>query len=92
MLEFKIERDINKYLLSLGAYILKGDTSKNIGTPDIIACINGYFVAIEVKQPTKTPRINQINQLSIIRKSKGIAFYATSTNQVKSTLKELKII
>jgi len=91
MLESKIEKDIKKYLLSLGGYVIKGDTNI-IGTPDIICCINGKFLAIEVKQPNKSPRINQISNLTNIRKAGGVSFYSDSLEHTKSTLKQLKLI
>ena len=92
MLESKIEKDIKKYLLSLGGYVIKGDTNNSTGTPDIICCLNGKFLAIEVKQPNKSPRINQISNLTNIRKAGGISFYSDSLEHTKSTLKQLKLI
>jgi Holliday junction resolvase-like predicted endonuclease len=92
MKESKIEREIRDYLLSLNAYILKGNANKTIGVPDIIASINGYFVAIEVKKPTEKPRLNQLKQINKIKKSNGIAFYATSVQDVENHLIKADII
>lgn len=52
--EKKVENQIKKYLDSLGAYYLKvhGSMYQPAGTPDVLACVNGYFVAIEVKRPS----------------------------------------
>ena len=45
------ENKIKAYLKSVGVYFIKthGDRFSKVGTPDILACVNGYFVAIEVK-------------------------------------------
>ena len=45
------ENKIKSYLKSIGAYFIKthGDRFSKVGTPDIIACVNGHFVAGEVK-------------------------------------------
>ena len=49
--EKAFENKIKDYLKSIGAYFIKthGDRFSRVGTPDIIACINGHFVAVEVK-------------------------------------------
>ncbi|MDE2101522.1 MAG: VRR-NUC domain-containing protein [Patescibacteria group bacterium] len=50
------------------------------GLPDIVGCLHGRFIGIEVKRPgrenTLTPL--QVATLEAIRKSGGIAFMATS--------------
>jgi Holliday junction resolvase len=92
MKEKTIENQIKTYLSSLGGYVLKGDNNNISGTPDIICCLRSKFIAIEVKLPNQAPRLNQINNISNIRKSQGVAFYATSLNQVIDTLKKLKLL
>jgi len=44
-----------------------------IGRPDVVACIGGHFVAIEIKAPGKRPRISQIAQLDAVVRAGGIA-------------------
>ena len=41
------ENKIKSYLKSIGAYFIKthGDRFSKVGTPDILACVNGKFVA-----------------------------------------------
>jgi len=92
MKEKTIENQIKTYLSSLGGYVLKGDNNNISGTPDIICCLRSKFIAIEVKLPNQAPRLNQINNISNIRKSQGVAFYASSLNQVTDTLKKLKLL
>lgn len=60
-----------------------------MGVPDILACIKGRFVAIEVKRPKEKPRPTQIAWLDAIERAGGIAFWAVSLEEVKDKLKEL---
>lgn len=60
------------------------------GVPDIIACINGRFVAFEVK--TETGKLTKLQEITIqkIRNAKGQAFKVTSAAEVATILKELE--
>ena len=52
MKEKHIENQIKKHLKQIGAYYVKFHATgfTRSGVPDILACIGGRFVAIEVKQ------------------------------------------
>lgn len=51
------------------------------GTPDILACINGYFVALELKKDAKVkPDQLQIYELKRIIKSGGRSYVAYPEN------------
>jgi hypothetical protein len=51
MLEKTLQAKILRYLKTMpNCWTVKTITSNKSGVPDIIACINGKFVAIEVKQ------------------------------------------
>ena len=60
------------------------------GVPDIIACINGRFVAFEVK--TETGKLTKLQEITIqkIRNAKGQAFKVTSAAEVAAILKGLE--
>lgn len=64
------------------------------GIPDIIACINGHFVGIEVKDKgkkstqTEEQKIHQRN----IEKAGGLYILAESLEEVKEKLYEKNII
>ena len=60
------------------------------GIPDIIACINGRFVAFEVK--TETGKLTKLQEITLqkIRDAKGQAFKVTSAAEVAAILKELE--
>lgn len=61
------------------------------GIPDIIACINGRFVAFEVK--TETGKLTKLQEITIqkIRDANGQAFKVTSAAEVAAILKELEV-
>ena len=67
------ENKIKSYLKSIGAYFIKthGDRFSRIGTPDIIACINGKFVAVEVKGEKGKPSDLQLYHIDQIEKAGG---------------------
>ena len=58
---------------SIGAYFIKthGDRFSKIGTPDIIACVNGHFVAVEVKAEKGKPSELQLYHISQIHEAGG---------------------
>lgn len=60
------------------------------GIPDIIACMGGRFVALEVKQPGGKPTRLQEITLGKIREAGGIAAVVTSVEEVRSVLDEQK--
>ncbi len=60
------------------------------GLPDLIGCHKGRFIGIEVKEPGKEDELTEIQQKRIdqINMAGGIAFMATSPEQVINKLKE----
>ena len=87
MKEQDIQRSIIKYLEGRGYYVVKIVSASKRGVPDILACgPDGRFVAIEVKLPGKVPSKLQQFNLDRIREAGGIAFAATSVDDVKKAL------
>ena len=58
--------------------------------PDIIACINGHFVAFEVKQPGKTTTKLQEWNIEEIQKAGGQAHCVHSLEEVKAVIKKIE--
>jgi Holliday junction resolvase len=54
------------------------------GMPDRVACFRGRFIAIEMKSPGKVPTQLQSACIEAIGHAGGLAFYATSLDEVKS--------
>ncbi|HLS61512.1 MAG TPA: VRR-NUC domain-containing protein [Virgibacillus sp.] len=94
MSEKRIENSIQRHLDSLGAYHIKnhGSVYSRAGTPDITACINGKFVAIEVKQPGGVVSPLQSAHIELIKKAGGVAFVAYSLEETKENLKRFGVI
>lgn len=93
--EKKVENNIKKYLDKLGAYYLKvhGSMYQPAGTPDILACVNGKFIGIEVKRPNGgTVSALQKNKLKKIELAGGVAVVARSVEDVSAMLKRRNVI
>ena len=88
------ENKIKSYLKSIGAYFIKthGDRFSRVGTPDIIACVNGHFVAVEVKAENGKPSELQLYHIKQIKESGGVAYilYPKDFEKFKTKMEELK--
>ena len=73
--EKTFENKVKKFLSDQGAWHVKyfANRMTKIGIPDILACVNGYFVAIEVKAPKGKPSELQKWNIEKIRDAEGIA-------------------
>jgi len=91
--ETQIQREIINYLSTLpNSYIIRNSKTDKIGNPDLTLCLNGKFIAIEIKKPHQTPRINQLQRISQIQNANGIAFYTDSIKDLKSKLEYFNLI
>ncbi len=102
--ELEIEKEICAYLASLkiqfwnmkikgevqsigrGRAILKA--SKNQGFPDILCCVSGMFLGIEVKRPGGKQSIYQQQMQKIIEKAGGYYVIVTSVKEIDTFLRE----
>lgn len=57
-----------------------------LGTPDILLCYNGLFIALEVKTKTGRATENQLKVIEDVRKCGGIAEIVRSIDDVKKIL------
>lgn len=62
------------------------------GLPDIICCINGGFIAFEVKTPSG--KLTKLQEATIrkIHEAKGNAYKVTSVEETKSILQSLEVL
>lgn len=62
------------------------------GVPDIIACVNGHFLAIECKAGKNKPTLLQVREIEAIRRSNGVAVVANEENweMVRPLVRKLK--
>lgn len=94
MKEKVIENQIKKWLEKQGYWWMKvhGDMFQKSGVPDILACINGRFVGIEVKRPGG--RLTELQKYNIekIKAAGGVAFVATSVHEVRINLDRFHVL
>lgn len=92
MNEKTVENQIKRYLDRLGVWYMKvhGSAFQKAGVPDLIACIGGRFVGIEVKRPGG--RVSPLQKLNIeeIQRSGGVAFVAYSVEDVRREIEKLR--
>lgn len=94
--EKKIENKIKDYLFREGHYFFKvhGSAFMEKGIPDIVSCINGRFVGIEVKDKNKkntqseSQKVHQRN----IEKASGVYLLVDDFEDFKEELYEKDII
>jgi len=94
MSEKQIVNSIMRYLRTVPlAFCWKehGGMYGTAGLPDIICCINGRFVAFEVK--TSFGKLTKLQEITIqkIKDAKGEAYKVTSIEDVKSILDSLEV-
>lgn len=91
--EKNFENKIKKYLKDKGCYYVKyfGNAYSTDGTPDILACINGYFVGIEVKAQTGKPSDLQLVKIRDIREAGGFGYvvYPSGWEKLKAIIDDL---
>ena len=94
--EQDIQKEILDFLRSIGYLAIKQNNIgiyARAGVPDIIACSSeGKFIGIEVKRPGQKPKPIQDAFLDAINKIGGVAFCATSVDDVKVNLIERDVI
>lgn len=92
--EKTFENKIKNMLKNKGAYFVKffANSYTKVGVPDVLACVKGYFVGIEVKAQNGHPSELQIYNCEKIRESGGFAFivYPSGYEQLVKIIDGLK--
>ena len=92
--EKRFETKIKKFLEDNGCWCVKffANNYTKRGIPDLLCCVNGYFVAIEVKAENGKPSELQYYHCEKIRKAGGIALilYPKDFENFKKLVRELK--
>lgn len=88
------ETKIKRMLEENGAWYVKFFANRNTpsGIPDILACVNGEFLGIEVKSKNGHSSALQIHHIEQIRKAGGQAFvvYPSGFDQLVDLVDRLK--
>lgn len=79
-LQTKIQKAIKQEFPNSFVFKTHGGPFQMKGVPDLILCIYGFFIAIEVKVPGREDTLTAIqkNAIERINKSGGYAFMSTS--------------
>ena len=87
--EMKIRKELEKY----NAWVLKtwSNGIQRAGIPDLIICLNGHFVGIEVKAEKGKPSELQKYNIKKIKEAGGIAMivYPDDFEDIKKLLEQL---
>lgn len=92
--EKRFEQKIKNFLKSQNCYYVKyfGCGFSQAGVPDILACVNGHFLAIEVK--AERGIVSELQRVNIerINKCGGVALVVKPSNfeMFKNLIKDLK--
>ena len=89
--EKKLQDNAIKFLRDRGIYYLNlyGDGRSGKGKPDIIACINGRFVAFELKVGANDMQDDQKIHKLRIERSKGLHFSPYTLSEFVEIVEEL---
>ena len=92
--EKNFENKIKTYLDKEGCWFVKffANSFTKSGIPDILACVNGFFVGIEVKAQNGKPSELQIRNRNKIRECGGISIilYPNQFDDFKLLIQDLK--
>ena len=92
--ERKVKEAVTAVLKSNGVYYFfpPANGLGRAGIPDIIACCDGMFLAIECKAGKGTTTALQERELTRIREAGGVAIIAreNNINDVQSTIDQLR--
>ena len=92
--EGKVKAKVRKKLDEAKAYYFMPATGGygKSGVPDIVACVNGWFIGIECKAGNNKPTALQQNNLNAIKASGGTALVINENNinELEDCLNQIK--
>lgn len=93
MREKSYENKIKKFIESVGGWWVKfhGNAFTRDGVPDLLCCVNGKFLAIEVKGDGGEPSELQLHEIEEIKKAGGVALvsYPDDFDELKELIRGL---
>ena len=91
--EKKFENQVKEFLNDRGIWVLKtwSNGIQREGVPDLVTCVNGLFVAVELKAPKGKPSKLQLWNIEKIRAAGGIGIvlYPSMYDQFKRMIELL---
>ena len=95
--ESLIQSEIVKFIKANDGWVIKVMRANENGCPDLLACMRGVFVGIEVKaeqheaNPNNQMSLWQVRQIKGITEAGGVAMCVATLNQCKEVL-ELELL
>lgn len=73
--EKQFENKVKAFLKEQGVYFVKffGCAFTRAGVPDLLCCVNGRFVAVEIKAENGKPSLLQLEEISKVHEAGGVA-------------------
>lgn len=91
--ELSTEHQLIHYIESRNGYVIKNQATAMTGQgkPDLSACLNGRYVAIEVKREDnqRKTKWNQILNLAKVAKAGGYAYISCTEDCLKNPIKNI---
>lgn len=88
--EKRFENKVKDWLTDQGAWFVKYFANRNTkaGVPDILACLNGHFIGIEVKSQSGRPSKLQLVNCDKITQAGGLAvvLYPSGFDEFKALI------
>ena len=92
MAESKLQKQILDLIVAKGHYAINVIVASRSGVLDIVACINGRFVGIEVKLAYNVPSELQMRNLKKIRNGGGFAKTVYSFDEALDFIKAVETL
>jgi len=94
-LEGELQKECLRWVKSLPeVWVLKvvGSAVQASGVPDILMCVNGHFVAVELKRPEGKGRVSDIQKAQIerIQRAGGTAVVVDSFEKFKEVVNDCR--
>lgn len=83
MTEQQFQKKVLDYIKSIGGYARKINNANMTGTPDVFACVQGFFFAFECKAEAKEATQLQQYNIRLIETAGGSAAVVWKLDQVK---------
>lgn len=89
--ESQVQAKMMKTLHDRGHYARKIQNACSAGTPDIIACVRGWFFAVEVKRPVggRVAPLQELNRRHILS-SRGVSLLGPTFEEFMEALQFLE--
>ena len=92
MTEQQIQKAIIKLLeTEYSAYVVKVERASKAGVPDLLVCLEGKFIAIEVKRPETKLHVSALQQYNLDKAEDagGFSLVAYNTEMVEEFIESL---